>query len=124
MKRNVLLAMLAAAMLITFLTACKGGSDAAETDTEGASGTTAETEAATAVPRYDYMEADVATDVTIDRADYMGLTLTIPNSYKIEDDDVQSYILQKIRFQRRTAVNGTAMVKDKELTLGDDAYIY
>jgi trigger factor len=32
--------------------------------------------------------------------------------------------VQNIRFQYRTAVNGTTMVKDQPLAMGDDAYIY
>ncbi|MBQ9150927.1 MAG: FKBP-type peptidyl-prolyl cis-trans isomerase, partial [Clostridia bacterium] len=97
--------------------------DETGTGTGTGTGTTAETEAATAIPRYDYMSADVAPDVTIAKEDYTNLTLTVPNSLKIEEDDVQDYI-GSIRFENRVAVNGTAMVKDKALALGDDAYIY
>ena len=107
---------------LLLLASCKDGGQTNETGTE--SGTAAETEAVTAIPRYDYMDAVVAPDVTIDRADYVGITLTIPNSLKIEDDDVEAYVLQSILFSRRTAVNGTAMVKDQALKMGDDAYIY
>lgn len=107
---------------LLLLASCKDGGQTNETGTE--SGTAAETEAVTAIPRYDYMDAVVAPDVTIDRADYVGITLTIPNSLKIEDDDVEAYVLQSILFSRRTAVNGTAMVKDQALKTGDDAYIY
>ena len=123
MKRTSLL-ILALAMLasLLLLASCKKGGET--TDTTASTDTTAETEATTAIPRYDYMEAEVAPDVEIDRADYVGITLTVPNSYKIEDDDVQSYILSGIRFSYRTATNGTTMVRDKALSLGDDAYIY
>ena len=123
MKRTSLL-ILALAMLasLLLLASCNKGGDT--TDTTASSGSTAETEATTAIPRYDYMEAEVAPNVTIDRADYVGITLTVPNSYKIEDDDVQSYILSGIRYTYRTATNGTTMVKDQALKLGDDAYIY
>ncbi|MBP3666139.1 MAG: FKBP-type peptidyl-prolyl cis-trans isomerase [Clostridia bacterium] len=107
---------------LLLLASCKDGGQTNETGTE--SGTAAETEAVTAIPRYDYMDAVVAPDVTIDRADYVGITLTIPNSLKIEDDDVEAYVQQSILFSRRTAVNGTAMVKDQALKTGDDAYIY
>ncbi len=126
MNRKVLLMMLAAAMLVTTLTACKGGDNTTETGTGNATGTgtTAETEAVTAIPRYDYMAADVAGDVTIAREDYTGLTLTIPDSLKVDDEDVQTYIKSSILFSKRTAVNGTTMVKDQPLKLGDDAYIY
>ena len=122
MKRTSLL-ILALAMLasLLLLASCNKGGETTDTT---ASTTATETEATTAIPRYDYMEAEVAPDVEIDRADYVGITLTVPNSYKIEDDDVQSYILSGIRFTYRTATNGTTMVKDQALKLGDDAYIY
>ena len=111
-------------MSLLLLASCKGGEQTDETGTGTGSGTTAETEAVTAIPRYDYMDAVVAPDVEIDRADYVGITLTVPNSLKVEADDVQAYLQSGILFQHRTAVNGTAMVKDQALKLGDDAYIY
>ena len=122
--RKVLLMLLAAAMLAASLTACKGGDDTAETGAGTGAGTTAETEAVTAIPRFDYMDADVAGDVIIAKEDYTNITLTISNSLKIKDDDVQTYLKSTILFPRRTAVNGTTMVKDQPLKLGDDAYIY
>ena len=125
MKRNVLIMLLALAMLATSLAACSGGSGTTETGTgSGTGGTAAETEATTTIPRYDYMAADVAGDVTIARGDYTNLALTVPDSLKIDDEDVQAYIQSSILFSKRTAVNGTAMVKDQPLKLGDDAYIY
>ena len=120
-RKTFLILALAGLASLLLLASCNKGGDTTETT---ASSTATETEAVTAIPRYDYMDAEVAPDVEIDRADYAGITLTIPNSYKIEDDDVQSYILSGIRFSYRTAVNGTAMVKDQALKLGDDAYIY
>ena len=124
MKRSALLLLLALAMLATALTACSGGDNTTETGTGSGTGTTAETEATTSIPRYDYMKADVAGDVTIAKEDYTDITLTIPNSLKIDDETVQDYIQTSILFPKRTAVNGTAMVKDQPLKLGDDAYIY
>ncbi len=118
---------LLAALLALSLTACNNGDGSAETGTDAATGTTAETTAdsnsGTPLPRYDYMAADVAADVTIDRANYTGLVLTVPDSLRIDHADVQDYI-EDIRFQYRAAVNGTTMVKDKPLAMGDDAYIY
>ena len=109
---------------LLLLASCKGGDGTDETGTGTGSGTSAETEAVTAIPRYDYMDAEVAPDVEIDRADYVGITLTVPNSLKVEADDVQAYLQSGILFQHRTAANGTTMVKDQALKLGDDAYIY
>ena len=120
-RKTFLILALACLASLLLLASCNKGGDTTDTTS---SDTAKETEAVTAIPRYDYMDAEVAPDVEIDRADYAGITLTIPNSYKIEDDDVQSYILSGIRFSYRTAVNGTAMVKDQALKLGDDAYIY
>ena len=122
-----LFSILAIALALCFLlTACNaGGIGTDTTDTTSAETTkAAETEAETTIPRYDYMGADMTADVDIDPADYKGITLTIPNAYKITDDDVQAYILSSIRFSYRSATNGTAMVRDKVLALGDDAYIY
>lgn len=120
-KLYLILALLMLASLLLLASCNKGGET---TDTTASDTTATETEATTAIPRYDYMDAVVAPDVEIDRADYMGITLTVPDSLKIEDEDVEAYIQSSILFSRRTAVNGTAMVKDQALKLGDDAYIY
>ena len=123
-RKTLWTVVLASLTLLLLLASCsKGGENSDESGTGTGSGTTAETEAQTAIPRYDYMDAEVAPDVTIDRADYTDITLTVPNSLKITQDDVQAYV-QTILFQRRTAVNGTTMVKDQPMKLGDDAYIY
>ena len=120
-KLYLILALLMLASLLLLASCNKGGET---TDTTASDTTATETEATTAIPRYDYMDAVVAPDVEIDRADYTGITLTVPDSLKIEDEDVEAYIQSSILFSRRTAVNGTAMVKDQALKLGDDAYIY
>jgi trigger factor len=120
-KLYLIAALLMLASLLTLASCNKGGES---TDTTASDTTAAETEATTAIPRYDYMDAVVAPDVEIDRADYAGITLTVPDSLKIEDEDVEAYIQSSILFSRRTAVNGTTMVKDQALKLGDDAYIY
>ena len=123
MNRKLLciLAILSLTSLL-LLASCKGGDQTDETGTGTGSGTTAETEAVTAIPRYDYMDAVVAPDVQIDRADYVGITLTVPNSLKVEADDVQAYLQSGILFQHRVAANGTAMVKDQALKLGTVSY--
>ena len=120
-KLYLIAALLMLASLLTLASCNKGGES---TDTTASDTTAAETEATTAIPRYDYMDAVVAPDVEIDRADYAGITLTVPDSLKIEDEDVEAYIQSSILFSRRSAVNGTTMVKDQALKLGDDAYIY
>ena len=112
--------------LCLLVTGCNTDGDSTDTTntTSAETTTAAETEAETTAPRYDYMGAEVAPDVDIDPADYKDITLTIPNYYKITDEDVRDYILSGIRFPSRTATNGTTMVRDKALSLGDDAYIY
>ena len=120
-KLYLIVALLMLASLLTLASCNKGGES---TDTTASDTTSAETEATTAIPRYDYMDAVVAPDVEIDRADYAGITLTVPDSLKIEVEDVEAYIQSSILFSRRAAVNGTTMVKDQALKLGDDAYIY
>ncbi len=126
MNRTKLLVLLAAGLIgICSLAACTEKDDPKETDTAG--GTTAGTkpvvEAVTAAPRYDYMDAVVAPDVTIKKEDYSGLTLKIPDSLKIGREDVEDYI-ESIRFQYRIAENGSKQVTDKAMKIGDDAFIY
>ena len=121
-RKTLLIAALAGLSALLLLTACNGDKNPEDSGTSSDT-TGASTEAATAPPRYDYMDAVVAPDVTIDKADYTGLTLTIPDAYRITEEDVKDYV-ENIRFQYRTAVNGTNTVKDKALALGDDAFIY
>ncbi|MBR6782349.1 MAG: FKBP-type peptidyl-prolyl cis-trans isomerase [Clostridia bacterium] len=108
--------------LCLLLASCNNGDTTDDTVDTTATDTATETE--TAAPRYDYMAADVASDVEIGEADYKGVTLTIPNSHKITMEDVKTYIMTQVLFKSRSATNGTAMVRDQALKLGDDAYIY
>lgn len=126
MNRKALYALLVAGLVGVFgLVACsdKGDGDAETGTGPDATLPTTTAEAVTAIPRYDYLEAEVAKDVTIQKADYDGITLTIDSSYRIEDEDVKDYI-ESIRFQYRTAENGTTQITDKSIKVGDDAYIY
>ena len=110
---------LAIMSVLCLLASCDKGDT--QTDTTTAD-TSKETE--TAAPRYDYMGADVASDVEINEDDYKGVTVTIPNSYKITMEDAKTYIATQVVFKNRTATNGTTMVRDQALKKGDDAYIY
>lgn len=97
-------------------------------DAEPESGTTAETEpaeteAVTHAPRYDYFDADVKADVTLDPSVYTDMQLTLPADLEITHEAVMDYI-EQILFQYRTADNGTTQVTDKAMKWGDDAYIY
>ena len=87
-----------------------------EKDTEPA-----ETE--TRAPRYDYFEADVKTDVTVEQSVYTDMQLTLPANLQVTHEDVMEYI-NHILFQYRSADNGTTQVKDQPMKIGDDAYIY
>ncbi len=127
MNRKALYVLFAATFISLFaLVACGskgGGSTETGTGDGTGSGASASTEAVTAIPRYDYMNAEVAPDVDIEPSDYTDLSLTIPNSLRVTEQDVENYILN-IRYQYRIAENGTTAVTDKALKLGDDAYIY
>ncbi len=96
-----------------------GTSDESEPVTEPES----ETEAVTHAPRYDYFDADVKADVTIDKSVYTDMQLTIPADLEITEEDIKSYI-DYVLFQYRTADNGATQVTDKAMKWGDDAYIY
>ena len=81
------------------------------------------TEPVTAAPRYDYLSADVAADVTIEKSQYINMELKLPASLQITDEAVMDYI-DYLRFQKRTADNGTEKMTDQPMKWGDDAYIY
>lgn len=97
--------------------------DGKETDSVTETGTVAETEAVTAAPRYDYFSADVKADVTLDKSQYTGVELKLPAYLQVTQQDILDYI-DYLRFQKRTADNGTTQMKDQPMKLGDDAYIY
>lgn len=93
-----------------------------ESDTAAAT-QSPETEAVTHAPRYDYFDADVKADVTLDKADYTSMQLTLPAELEITAEDIKDYI-DYVLFQYRTADSGTTQVTDKAMKWGDDAYIY
>lgn len=142
MKKYALPALLCALFIgLVILTACSktpGGST--ETTPDGSAVTGAVTdpsatgksesdtipsinEDVTAIPRYDYFEADVLKDVTLDPAVYTDMKLTIPTALQITQQSVDEY-MQSMRIKFRVPDNGTEKVKDQPLKLGDDAYIY
>ena len=96
---------------------------AAATEDETTAKATEPEETETRAPRYDYFEADVKTDVTIDPSVYTNMQLTLPASLQVTHEDVMEYI-DYILFQYRTATNGTTQVTDQPMKLGDTAYIY
>ncbi len=107
-----------------------GEAESAETDTAAATDTDtvpettpAATEPVTLAPRYDYMGEEVAPNVTLDSSAYANMTLTLPASLRVTDEDVADYI-EFIRFDYRTPDNGTTQMKDQPMKLGDDAFIY
>lgn len=138
MKTNKLLYILAGALLSLCVLASCGTSASSdqETSTETGTGTeiatgattsaetTAETkEEVTQMPRYDYFEAEVGPDVTLDKSVYASMKLELPKSLLVTDEQVQTY-LNYLIFQEREAVNGDTKVYDQPLKLGDTAYIY
>jgi hypothetical protein len=75
----------------------------AATDGETEKDTTAETkptetEAVTHAPRYDYFDADVKADVTLDKSVYTDMQLTLPADLEITHEAGMDYI-QKILFK-------------------------
>ena len=101
--------------------------DTSEVSTEAVTenGTAADTtskETETAMPRYDYFEADVAKDVTLPKSVYESMNLTLPSGLLVTDEQVQEYI-DYLVFQERTAVNGETKVYDQPIQKGDTAYI-
>ena len=97
-----------------------------EEGSESESATEKETEPAeteTRAPRYDYFDADVKADVTVEQSVYTDMQLTLPANLQVTHEDVMEYI-GYILFQYRTADNGTTQVTDKPLKPGDSAYIY
>ncbi len=107
-------------------TESESGSDT-DTETESASESESESdteeESVTAAPRYDYFEAEVAPDVTIDPSAYTDMKLTLPAYLQVTDADVADYI-EYIRFDYRSPDNGDTQMTDKPLKFGDDAFIY
>ena len=95
----------------------------AETTEAPTSADTEPAETETRAPRYDYFEADVKADVTIDKSVYTGMQLTLPANLQVTHDDVMDYI-EYVLFQYRTADNGSTQMTDKPMKLGDTAYVY
>ena len=95
----------------------------AETTAAATEEVTESAETETRAPRYDYFEADVKTDVTIDKSVYTDMQLTLPADLQVTHDDVMDYI-EYVLFQYRTADNGSTQMTDKPMKLGDTAYIY
>lgn len=139
MKRiSLLFALVAAFMCLAMLVACTNTQEPqdtiAETGTEvegtgevtGTSESTTEAmtgEPAETFPRYDYFEAEVLPNVSVEKSDYEAITLKLDPGLQITDEEVQDYILY-LRYQEKTADNGDTQVKDQALKLGDMAYIY
>lgn len=142
-KLLILTACLCVLMLcICALAACNNTGDGTETGSGTESGTPVEPasgdgttagtedttsgvlEDVTAIPRYDYFEADVSKDVTLDKSAYTDMKLTLPSSLLIKDEDVKAYIKGSLVFGERIAVNGTTQVTDQPIKEGDSAFIY
>ncbi len=98
--------------------------EALESDTEAVTAAdTTPQETETAMPRYDYFKAEVHPDVNLDRSAYQSMSLTLPASLLITDEQVQEYI-DYLVFQERTPANGETKVYDQPIKQGDTAYIY
>ena len=122
MKKICLIALLAACLCLfaCMATACGDGKEA-DTAADTTVGTTADT--TEAFVRYDYFAADVLKDVTVEKADYAGMTFELPSDLKVTDEKIEEYI-HYLRYQEKTADNGDTKVTDQPLKMGDMAYIY
>ena len=120
--KKLLILGLVALMTVSALVACNDA-EGSETTTETKAETQSSTNNSTTTTRFNYMANNVAAYVSFDSGLYTDMKLTVPNSLKIKDEDVQSYI-DYIRFENRTAVNGETKLKDIEVRQGDDAFIY
>ena len=116
--KKLWVAVLAGVLCASTLVACVS-KNTVETDTE--TETTSYNQ--TTFTRYDYLNNSVAKYVTIDKSAYTDMALTLPDSYNLTLEDAQLYI-EYIRFENRTAVNGETEIKDIEVKMGDDAFIY
>ncbi len=92
-------------------------------ESDDATETTDPAETETRAPRYDYMGAEVAPDVTLDKSAYTDIKLTLPSTLQITDAAVAEYI-DLIRFDYRTLDNNGEQMTDQPMKLGDDAFIY
>lgn len=120
--KKLLILGLAALMTVSALVACNGV-EGIETTTETKAETQSSTNNSTTTARFNYMSNHVVAYVSFDSGLYTDMKLTVPNSLKVKDEDVQSYI-DYIRFENRKAVNGETKLTDIEVRQGDDAFIY
>ena len=121
--KKLLILGLAALMSVSTLVACNDAEGSETTSETKAETQSSNTNNNTTTTRFNYMANNVAAYVSFDSGLYTDMKLTVPNSLKIKDEDVQSYI-DYIRFENRTAVNGETKLKDIEIRQGDDAFIY
>ena len=101
-----------------------GETGSATDDSGTATATSRLNEDVTAPVRYDYLSADVSSDVDIEPSDYSDMKLTLPASLRVTDEDAMEYIKQTILFEYRVADNGTEKMTDKKMKKGDSAFIY
>ena len=121
--KKLLILGLAALMTVSALVACNDAEGSETTSETKAETQSSNTNNNTITTRFNYMANNVAAYVSFDSGLYTDMKLTVPNSLKIKDEDVQSYI-DYIRFENRKAVNGETQLKDIEIRQGDDAFIY
>lgn len=93
------------------------GSNGTENSTESS------TEAETELPRFDYFSADMTELAQIDSEAYKDMNITVSSQYLIKDEDVEDYITY-LRFQNKKVLNDGARFTEKEIAVGDTAYIY
>ncbi len=116
-----LAALLAAVTCLSLLAACNSETDT-ESESASESSTVVTTEAETgseeeSAPRFDYFNADMTEYVSLDS--YKGLTVTLDDSYEIDDASVAEYIDYLCEYYA-TGVK----VTDRAVKEGDTVYLY
>ncbi len=90
------------------------------TDTTSSDGSSSDEDE---VKRFDYFGADMSEYISIPSDFYKSLTVSLENNYTASDEDVQSYIDQKL-FDARTPVGEGERTTSVAMKRGDTAYIF
>ncbi len=125
MKRSIkayLALALVLLMSLSALTACNETDDITSEQT-----TVAQTDPITGSDElsadFDYENADISDLITLDKAEYDSMTVTLPTGYVYTDEILEEQLTKEL-FKRKTQTNGDTQVTDQPIKLGDSAFIY
>ncbi len=121
MKNIKKLLTLALALLLSLaaLAAC----DQVESETGSKTGSETSTEEETAVPDFDYQNAEISEYITLAPAEWADITVTLSSEFKFDESAVDEYINDEC-FNNKEKTNEDTKVTDQAIKLGDTAYIY